>query len=524
MLHPRVPLGPPFRPGSRPSPSSVLSSAAQLLSVLSLLLVMACAGNPAPPAVDMGPAIRTSDRVERVRGGLLTYNVVPGEEPYTIEERLRFYHVPGVSIAVIDSGRIAWARGWGEVQAGSGFGVDSSTLFQAASISKPVTAAGALRLVEGGILSMDEDVNARLRSWQVPASRFTDSAKVTLRRLLSHTAGTTVHGFPGYAAGAPAPSSVQVLEGAPPVNTAPVVVDTFPGSAFRYSGGGYVIVQLLMCDATHRPFPVLMRDLVLLPAGMVHSTFVQPFPTERADEAATAHDRLGAPIPGRYHTYPEMSAAGLWTTPSDLARFVVSIQRSLAGRAGSILSPEVARRMITRQSDSYGLGLTVEGDADSLWFSHGGSNAGFQSYLVASGTGGQGAVVMTNGDAGYDLAIELLRSVAREYGWGILRPNERTDIDVAAPILEQLAGVYRADLPGQPGGLTITIRMEDGQLRADIPHVGWHGRSLRAVSPTHFFFLERPGELKFERNAGGVVAALVVTDLGDPVRVSRVDP
>jgi CubicO group peptidase (beta-lactamase class C family) len=470
-----------------------------------------------------GHVANASERIELVQNNLLTYNVVRGEEQHTIEERLRFYHVPGVSIAVVDSGRIVWARGWGEVLAGSGVGVDSSTLFQAASISKPVTAAGALRLVERAALSLDEDVNTRFRSWHVPASRFTDSVKVTLRRLLSHTAGTTVHGFPGYVAGAQVPSPVQILDGAPPTNTARVVVDTFPGSVFRYSGGGYVIAQLLMTDVTGRPFPALMRELVLSRAGMAHSTFAQPLPAEREGEAATAHDRQDVPIPGRHHTYPEMSAAGLWTTPSDLTRFAMSIQRSLAGEVGALLSPEMAQLMITRQAASYGVGFTVEGSADSLWFSHGGSNAGFQSYLVASGTGGRGAAVMTNGDGGYELAIEVMRSIAREYDWGIFQPNERTAVEVHQPALKQFAGTYRADLPGQPGGLAIEIRLQDSHLRVDIPRVGWQGRSIRAAAPSRFFFLENPGELEFERNTGGAVTAVVVTGLGEPVRAARVN-
>lgn len=494
------------------------------LGLLSLLFATACVGRPATKSSGMADHVAdTSERIERVQNNLLTYNVIRGEAPHTIEDRLRFHKVPGVSVAVIDGGRIAWARGWGEMQAGSGVEVDGSTLFQAASISKPVAAAGALRLVELAVLSLDEDVNTRLRSWHVPESRFTDSAKVTLRRLLSHTAGTTVHGFPGYVAGARVPSPVQILNGAPPANTAPVVVDTVPGSVFRYSGGGYVVAQLLMTDVTGRPFPELMRELVLSRAGMTHSTFAQPLPEAREGEAATAHGRRGIPIPGRHHNYPEMSAAGLWTTPSDLARFAISIQRSLAGEAGALLSPEMAKLMITRQAGSYGVGFTVEGSADSLWFSHGGSNAGFQSYLVASGTGGRGAVVMTNGDGGYELVLELMRSIAREYDWGIFQPNERTAVEVSPSALKRFAGSYRADLPGQPRGLTIEIRLQDGQLHADIPRAGWHGRSLRAATPSRFFFLENPGELEFERDTGGAVTAVVVTGLGEPIRAARVD-
>jgi CubicO group peptidase (beta-lactamase class C family) len=354
-------------------------------------------------------------RIHRVETGLLPVDPGSTAAPSTIEERLRHYRVPGVSVAVIDEGRIAWARGWGEVEGGSGIPVDAGTLFQAASISKPVAAAGALRLVDRGEIDLDADVNGSLRSWRVPENRFTRTEKVTLRRLLSHSAGTTVHGFPGYAGGSPVPSLVQVLAGRRPSNTPGIRVDAVPGSRWRYSGGGTSVVQLLMSDVTGRPFEELMRDLVLGPVGMHDSTFEQPLPASWARRAAAGHRADGTPLPGRFHTYPEQAAAGLWTTPSDLARFVIAVQGSAGESPGALLPPELASLMLTRQAGRSALGFFVVEGVGSAGFEHGGSNAGFQSLLIGFAGSGQGAVVMTNGDRGGELAAEILFAIGREH-------------------------------------------------------------------------------------------------------------
>ena len=488
-----------------------------LYALLSLALALGsgCATHGAVSDVE--------DRIRRVESRLLTRNIVRGENPrpLTVEERLRFYQVPGVSVAVINDGRIEWARAWGETEAGGGVRVDTTTLFQAASISKPVTAAGVLQLVEDSSLELDQDVNRLLRSWNVPENEFTSANKVTLRRLLSHSAGTTVSGFPGYAAGVAVPSLTQVLNGEPPANTGAVRVDTAPGSRFRYSGGGTTIVQLLVADLTGQPFPDFMDRQVLDPAGMHRSTFAQPLPPKRAHEAATGHRRDGAPVPGKFHTYPEMAAAGLWSTPSDLARFAIEIQRALAGDSGRILSPGTAQMMVTPQANNYGLGFWVEGADDARWFSHGGSNMGFRSHLVASARGGRGAVVMTNGERGSDLADEILRAIAREYGWDIFKPNERDAVELGPETLAEFVGTYYAPWRGKDDAFALEVRLEDGTLHATLPLTGWSERPLRPSSETSFFLLDSGGELSFERDETGAVRAVVLSGLSETVRAVR---
>ena len=473
-----------------------------------------------PAAAQVAP----DERIRRIENGLLTHHVVPGAPGLALRDRMREYNVPAVSVAVVEDGRIAWARAWGVVEAGSGIAADTATLFQAASISKPVAAATALRLVEQGVLSLDDDVNAWLRSWHVPLNRHTAREPVTLRRLLSHTAGTTVHGFPGYAAGALLPNAVQVLRGEGPANTQAVVVDTVPGAGYRYSGGGYTIAQQVMADATGRPFAALAHELVLEPAGMRHSTFEQPLPDSLHAAAAAAHTGAGDPIAGRHHAYPEQAAAGLWTTPSDLARFGIQIARAYRGEGGGILSPEAARVMLSAVASDYGLGFAVErvegDDPGDLWFVHGGSNEGFEAFF-AMRTDGTGAIVMTNGANGSPLAIEVLRAISAEYGLPVFKPVEREEVPLDADALAALAGEYQATHPSF-GTLVLELGIEEGRLQAAVPAFGWYRRTLRAADADTLYFVTGPGEIAIERGANGAVTALVVHGVdAEPIRLER---
>jgi len=371
------------------------------------------------------PSAEVAQKIQAVEAGLIPVGAVQGEAAptMTLADRMARYKVPGLSVVVINHFEIEWARGYGVVEAGGDDPVTTETLFQAASISKPVAATAALRLVQEGRLSLDEDVNTWLESWQVPENALTRDEKVTLRRLLTHSAGLTVHGFRGYAQGEHVPATVHVLDGAPPANSAPIRADFVPGTQWRYSGGGYTVMQQLLEDVTGQPFPDILRTLVLDPLGMAHSTYEQPLPPERAASAATGHRSSGKPVEGHWHTYPEMAAAGLWTTPSDLARFAIELQHSNAGQSNKVLSAETTEEMLTAGIGNWGLGPGVQGSGDSLSFSHGGANEGFRCFLFAYAETGQGAVVMTNSDAGGRLGAEMIGSIARAYDW----PNFQAD-------------------------------------------------------------------------------------------------
>lgn len=442
-------------------------------------------------------------RADRVERGLLPGIVITGRPAPSgaIADRMAALKVPGISIAVINDGVIEWTRGYGIVEAGSTTRVTPKTLFQAASLSKSVAAMAAMRLVQQGRLALDDDVNARLKSWKVPENEFTATEKVTLRRLLSHTAGLTVSGFPGYAADAEVPSTIQVLDGQKPANTDPVRVDVVPGSLWRYAGGGFTVMQLLLSNVTGRPFPDLLADMVLKPVGMESSTYEQPLPAALRGTAATAHTADGRPIPGRYHTYPEMAAAGLWTTPTDLARFLLEMQKALRGES-ALLTAETARQMTTVVKEGYGLGLGVHGTGAAATFGHGGSNAGFKCQMVAFIDKGQGAVVMTNGDQGSRLAQEVLRSISREYGWPIFKSLEKTAVAVAPDVLAALTGRYEM----RPGK-TILVSLEGATL---LVVDGDERIELYPESGTRFFELAEETSLEFVTGADGKVTHVMI--------------
>ncbi|HYN09065.1 MAG TPA: serine hydrolase domain-containing protein [Vicinamibacterales bacterium] len=330
-----------------------------------------------------------------------------------IQAQISEHQINGLSLAVIQNGKIQ-ARAYG-VTAVGGAPVTTGTLFQAGSISKPVAAAGALKLVEQGKLALDEDVNAKLKSWKVPENEFTQTQKVTLRRLLSHTAGLTVHGFPGYDVTVRMPSTVEVLDGAG--NTAPVRVNVVPGTIWRYSGGGYTVMQLLVSDVTGKPFAQYMNEAVLGPVGMTRSTYRQPLPADRAVQTASGYSANRSAVSGKWHVYPEMAAAGLWTTPTDLAKFAIEVQQSLAGKSSKVLSQAMTRQQLTSQMNNFGLGLALAGTGAARTFGHNGRDVGFDASLLAFAETGQGVVVMINANDNSGTISRIIEFVATKYKW-----------------------------------------------------------------------------------------------------------
>jgi len=425
------------------------------------------------------PGAAVDERVQRIENGLRRPITIRGTpvQRMNIAERMSHYKVPGVSVAVIRAGKLDWARGYGQADVESGKPVTTETVFQAASVSKPVASMTALRLVQQGKLSLDEDVNAMLRSWKVPENEFTKTEKVTLRRLLSHNAGLTVHGFPGYAQGAPVPALVQLLDGVPPANTQAVRVDKTPGSGFRYAGGGYAVMQLLLEDVTGKPFEQLARQFVLDPLRMQRSAYEQPPGEALSRDAASGYRGDGKRIAGRWHIYPEKTAAGLWTTPSDLARVVLEIQKP-----GKVLRPETVKTMLTRSPGDYGLGFGLQQTGGRASISHGGANEGFRCQMFAYLDTGEGAVVMTNGDNGGQLVNEILGAIAVEYGWADYLPQEKAVVEVDPATLQSYVGDYEF-----PGGPVVRIRLKDGHLTSGI---GGGNVVMLAEAPDSFFDMD----------------------------------
>jgi len=421
---------------------------------------------------------------------------------HTLAKRMEEYHVPGVSIAVVHNGVMEWAQGFGAAEMG-GKAVSAATLFQAGSISKPLAAMAALRLVQQGKLTLDSDVNALLTSWKVPAAEVAAGHTVTLRELLTHTAGFTVHGFPGYAAGKPVPTLVQVLDGQKPANTGPIRLESVPGSKWNYSGGGYTVMQQLLLDVTKEPFPKLLHETVLGPIGMTHSTYEQPLPAGMRETAATPYGDKGSAIAGGAHTYPEMAAAGLWTNPTDLCKYILEVQQSLKGKANHVLSAEMTRQMVTAGLGGWGLGPEIGGASGNRYFSHGGVNEGFESLFVGYENGGDGAVVMTNAQGGSRLASEVMSSIAVEYNWPDFQPSVRTQVKVDRDILARYAGTYQ--LSPQ---VSIKFRLEGDHLM-----ISANGQPEDAIFPeseTKFFLKVVDAEVEFFRDDKGAVSYMIL--------------
>ncbi len=361
-------------------------------------------------------------------------------QPMTLSERMAYYKVPGVSIAVINEGRLDWAKGYGLVtDATDSKSIDTETLFQAASISKAINAMGALLLVQNGQLLLDEDVNLYLKSWKIPENKFTQKEKVTLRRLLSHSAGISLHGFPGFTTDAPIPSTLDLLESRKPaLETDLFRVIQEPGATFQYSGGGTTIVQLLIEDITGEKYDVWMQRNVLMPLHMTRSTFAQPLTQEAARNAAQGHQSDGTLISGGWHVYPYMAAAGLWTTPTDLAYFIVELLKMLNHQPGilqSVLINEAITPQITIEqwysdtiSEASGLGFFLAGSGENLKFAHDGGNAGFIGRFIALPERGKGFVIMVNNDGAFSLIDEITHSIADVYGIPGFEPIERPEM------------------------------------------------------------------------------------------------
>jgi CubicO group peptidase (beta-lactamase class C family) len=406
------------------------------LSILFIGLICVGSSARAQPAKSTEASTQLAQRIDRVENRIPPIPLGENEAPLqlNLQKLMEIYKVTGLSVAVIDDFKIVWAKGYGVTEAGTVTPVTNKTLFQAGSISKPVAATGALYLVEHGKLSLDEDVNRKLVSWKVPENEFTKDQKVTLRRLMSHSAGLTVHGFPGYAVDEPIPTLVQIFNGEKPANTAPIRVNIVPGTKPVYSGGGITVEQQLVIDVTGEAFPQFMQETIFDKIGMLDSTYQQPLPAARAALAASGTYADGKVVRGKWHVYPEMAAAGLWTTPTDLAKFAIEIALSKQGKANHVLSETMTREMLTPQIDDVGLGFFL-GDKDNPGlFGHNGDDEGFQAMLSMFSDSGRGVVVMANSANGITVGNYLIKSVAREYAW-----NYTPDKEPAAGVLMLIA-------------------------------------------------------------------------------------
>lgn len=480
----------------------------------------------------MNPA--TKERIERIISNLQPATALQGKfgGPASLPERMKYHQTPGVSIAVIDNFKIDWAQGFGVRDVRSNYTVSNGkstnsritteTVFQAGSISKAIFALAVLRLMQNGQLDLDEDVNSYLTSWRIDP-HMGWQPRITLRQLLSHTAGLTVHGFPGYQAGQNIPTLPQILNGEWPANTNKVQVNILPGTQFRYSGGGTTVAQQVVVDVIKRPFPQIMHELVFEPLGMTHTTFAQPLPKRWAKNAATGHLWNVIPVKGKYHTYPEMAAAGLWTTATDLAKVGVELLKVLQAKTFSgLLSQELIESMLVPQlkhqvvgeGEFVGLGFFCNGKEEDFCFGHSGQDQGFFADMQFYKALGKGAVIMTNFNEGGTLIREIRRAIANEYSWPGQVSADKQPVELAD--IQNYIGRYVTK-----AGLQFLVTAAKECLT--LVYECQSPLSIYPASPVEFFTPALNGVVRFEFDNSPQASALVIHQNGNLLKAYRAE-
>jgi CubicO group peptidase (beta-lactamase class C family) len=409
-------------------------------------------------------------RRDAVCNGLLPIVRIEGEPlRWRLDDRLAHHGCPGTAIAVMRGGRIDWVDGFGRRETAGPDTVGPDTVFMVASCSKPVTATLVLQQVERGVLDLDADISTYLRRWQLPPGAHDAEHPVTLRGVLSHTAGLTVNGWGATPQdGSPVPGWLDLLEGRPPSQMPPVVVDVPPGGPNRYSGGGYLLAQLALEDVLGVPFADLADEMLFTPLGMTRSSFRRPLEEHLRDDVASGHGDDGRAHAGGWMLAAEMAAGGLYSTARDYATFLLALRDAYHGAPGAVLGQTLAREMTTAQRNgTFGLGPRVLPTGDDVRINHGGSNDGYQSETDLFLGSGDGAVVFTNATSGIYLYREILNGIAEVYDWpGYLLPPKRVR-QLGPADLARYVGEFRIEagieLP------RIRVWVEDGRLFSEVP-------------------------------------------------------
>ena len=497
---------------------------------VSVLLLSAAIANAATAPVDAA--------TQAALAGGLRPTLLQAGEPlphWSLPARMAHHRVPGVAIAVLRDGKVVHSTGYGLREAGTRNAVDADTLFSVGSVSKVVTAAATLRLVDDGTLDLDRDVDSYLSSWQVPASAEVPDPVVTLRMLMSHTAGLNVHGFADYQPGEALPTLLQIVEGQPPARNKPVRLIHPPGERGDYSGGGVMIEQLVLEDATGSDLESIVRGQVFGPLGMRRSTFANPLPAATAN-VARAHDGEGAPtaLPRGWESFPEQAASGLWTSGNDLAAFVAALLGSYRGDGGFLHRP-LAVQMMTEVSPSWhGLGPRLDGAGEARIFHHGGSNDSYRAWIEGYLETGDGFVILSNGANGGALVSEIRNALSDAIGRGVNPPIRAIALDLREPAYADYAGTFVAD-PAVPMDLrraladlfdieVLEVTVADGRLGIGLPG-GEHMQLMQPLAPNRFASPD-PGSLQveFHRNARGKVNALSVEHGAGRMHYTRREP
>jgi CubicO group peptidase (beta-lactamase class C family) len=450
---------------------------------------------------------KVENKIQLVENNLLPDIQVKGDTPQTMQQRMAYYKVHAVSVAVIHNYKLEWAKAYGYADDGLKKQATTQTLFQAGSVSKSLNAIGVLKLAQDKKIDLYSDINTYLTSWKFPYDSLSKNKKITIANLLSHTGGVNLHGFWGYEKDKPLPNIVQILNGEKPANS-PAVKSMFePGLRFQYSGGGVTISQLILMDVTHQAYDKYMYNTVLKPLGMTASSYTQP-PADTQDLLATGYDERGNEIKGKYHIYPEQAAAGLWTNPTDLAKYIIETQLSLQGKSNKVLNQEMTRLRLTPYIDnSAALGVFIDELNGEKYFQHSGSDVGFLTKYYGSMEGGNGVVVMVNSDNG-GIMNEIINSVADVYKFkGLNRSSVKETVSVSEDVLRQYTGKYQL----APNFL-LTISSNDGRIYGQA--TGQEKLEIFPEAQNKFFLKIAPIEIEFIKDASGKISKAILYQNG----------
>lgn len=487
------------------------------------LAVSACA--TAKPRVSADADLR--QRIAVMERGLRPMVLEPGQAlpHWTLAERMAHHQVPGLAVAILRNGEVVYAAGYGVREAGTKDLVDGDTLFSSGSVSKMVTAAMTLRLVDQGKLALDTDVNTYLRRWKIPAApEITHDKKPTLRMLMSHTSGLGQHGFKDYEPGQPLPTALQTLDGLPPAKNPPVRFEYEPGSRAQYSGGGTTVTQVLIEDVTQKSFSEMAQALVFDPLQLKRANFENPLSASRGN-IAKAHDDKGqaAAAPLGWQSMPELAASGLWTSARDLGTFTGALIKSYRGESPFLAQRTAAQMMTEVARSGRGLGPGLEGSGPERIFHHGGANDSYKAWIEGNLVSGDGIVILTNGANGGHLGRELRNAAADAFGWNINPVIRTVALDYADPRYQDYAGSYRFEKnflalqgvapPDKPQPLTIA--MNDG---APTMTLGEDSARMYALSTNRFVVPDMAAQalsrqIEFHRDADDVVRGMTI-DVG----------
>jgi len=452
----------------------------------------------------------TAAKIKQVESSLAANRMAEGDGPYTIKDRMAFYHIKGVSVAVIHNYKIEWAKGYGWADDSLKIPVTVQTLFQAGSISKSLNSMGVLKLAQDKKIDLYTDINTYLQSWKFPYDSLSKGKKITVANLLSHSAGLTVHGFGGYERGDTIPTLEQVLDGKKPANSPAVRSMYEPGLKFEYSGGGTTISQLIVMDVTGQPYDKYMYDNILRPLEMTSSTYQQPPVDKKPELVSAAYYPNGKEVKGKYHIYPEQAAAGLWTNPTDLGKYIIETQLAFAGKSNKVLNQQMTSLRLTPYNDkNAALGVFIDNYPDGTkYFEHGGVDEGFISQYYGSLEDGNGVVIMTNTANGGQIIPEIVNSVAKVYGFKDL---DHSKVIKSVTITDAVLQSYTGDYELAPKFI-ITITREGNNLYGQA--TGQGKSQIFPETQNKFFLKEVDAEVEFVKDDKGQVTKLVLYQNG----------